>query len=88
MLRSENGLTNVVVDTVTNLKLSDVACSQVQAKVMSRLDKCPIEFLPSLVQFILSKCSEDEYPRVCIFIICLFASRHQSSFVTYFLCYN
>lgn len=69
MLKYDTLLTHVIVDSVTNLSLSQAVRSQIRTKLLNRLDKSSSEFLPSLVQFILNKCQIEELPQVYLFVI-------------------
>lgn len=60
MIKYESNLTNVIVDAVSNLFINKDVRFDLRSKILNRLGKCPMEALPSLVQFILDKCEEEE----------------------------
>ncbi|KAL0275666.1 UNVERIFIED_CONTAM: hypothetical protein PYX00_003456 [Menopon gallinae] len=64
LLRDHSSHTRVIIDALTNLTLSSSLRSHVREKMLSRLDKCPQEYLPVLVQFIITRCESSELPQV------------------------
>lgn len=72
-------LTHVVIDALTNLPLSNELRSQVREKIITRLEKCPSEYLPLLVQFVVTRCESNDLPQV----ILLFSS-FQHDFISFF----
>lgn len=74
LLRVNSTHTRVIIDALTNLTLSSQLRTHVREKMLSRLDKCPHEYLPVLVQFIITRCDTSELPQVIVNISYIYIS--------------
>lgn len=68
LMKFNSMLTHVIIDALTNLPLSYELRSQVREKIITRLEKCPAEFLPLLVQFAVTRCDPNDLLQVILIL--------------------